>query len=51
MNILTEEMLDFCDKVPFYLVENDLIHLYVFRKLLEWAMTNGRWAGSMPEVS
>ena len=49
--IITKEMQEFCDKVPFYLMENDLTHLYVFRKLLEWAMTNGLWAGQMPEVS
>lgn len=37
--------------VPLFLNNNEAVHIFIFRKILEMALTQGRWSGRVPMIS
>lgn len=48
---MIKEILPFSSRFPRFLDRDNPAHLFAFKKMLEWAMTNGLWNGTMGAVS
>lgn len=45
------EIIPLSSRFPRFLDRNNPAHLFVFKKMLEWAMSRGLWNGTMGAVN
>ena len=49
--IKNKKIRSFIEKYPVKLTYKNGRHIYMFRRILEWSMHEGRWTGRVPMVS
>lgn len=49
--IKNSKMRNLCLQYPIILDANNSKHILIFRRLIEWSMSEGRWSGWMADKS